>query len=83
MVVRAPEHATADPRTIVVGVDGSRRSEPAVAHAFDEAARRGATIVAVRVRQPASGLVTSLAMPEEIEEGRIRPAETLAGWTEK
>ncbi|MFF7250208.1 universal stress protein [Embleya sp. NPDC008237] len=83
VVVREPEHATADPRTIVVGVDGSRRSEPAVAYAFDEAARRGAGVVAVQVRQPASGLVASLAMPEEIKEGRIRLAETLAGWTEK
>jgi nucleotide-binding universal stress UspA family protein len=82
-VVVVREHATADPRTVVVGVDGSRRSEPAVAYAFDEAVRRDATVVAVQVRQPGSGLMASLSMPEEIKEGRIRPAETLAGWTEK
>ncbi|MFF7250147.1 universal stress protein [Embleya sp. NPDC008237] len=83
VIVREPEHATPDPRTVVVGVDGSPRSASAVAYAFDEAARRDATLVAVQVRQPASGLMMSLAMPEEIAEGRIRLAETLAGWSEK
>ncbi|WP_020556852.1 universal stress protein [Embleya scabrispora] len=83
VVVREPEHTSADPRTIVVGVDGSRRSEPAVAYAFDEASRRGATIVAVHVRQPSTGLMAGLHTGEERREGRIRLAETLAGWSEK
>ncbi|MFF7250181.1 universal stress protein [Embleya sp. NPDC008237] len=83
VVVREPEHTSTDPRTIVVGVDGSRRSEPAVAYAFDEAARRGATIVAVHVRQPSTGLMAGLRTGEEIREGRIRLAEALAGWSEK
>ncbi|MGC0418116.1 universal stress protein [Embleya sp. AB8] len=83
VVVRVPEHTTADPATIVVGVDGSAHSEPAVAYAFDEAARRGATIVAVAVRQPSGGLLAGLQMGEEMQEGRLRLAETLAGWTEK
>ncbi|MFI6986653.1 universal stress protein [Embleya sp. NPDC050154] len=83
VVVREPEHITADPRTIVVGVDGSQRSAPAVAYAFDEAARRGATVVAVHVRQPSTGLMAGLRTGEELREGRIRLAETLAGWSEK
>jgi nucleotide-binding universal stress UspA family protein len=83
VVVREPEHTSADPHTIVVGVDGSRRCEPAVAYAFDEAARRGATVVAVHVRQPSSDPMAGLRMAEEMQEGRIRLAETLAGWAEK
>ncbi|WP_020551703.1 universal stress protein [Embleya scabrispora] len=83
VVVREPEHTGAEPPTIVVAVDGARRSEPAVAYAFDEAARRGATIVAVNVRQLSGGLVAGLRMREEMQEGRLALAETLAGWTEK
>ncbi|MFI6586144.1 universal stress protein [Embleya sp. NPDC050493] len=83
VVVREPEHTGTGPDTIVVGVDGARRSEPAVAYAFDEAARRGATIVAVHVRQLSTGLMAGLRTGEELREGRIRLAETLAGWSEK
>ncbi|WP_439681439.1 universal stress protein [Embleya sp. MST-111070] len=83
VVVREPEHSDADPRTIVVGVDGSRRSAPAVAYAFEEAARRGAAVVAVHVRQLSTGLIVGLHTGEELREGRIRLAETLAGWGEK
>lgn len=83
VVVREPEHTSSEPPTIVVAVDGAQRSEPAVAYAFDEAARRGATLVAVNVRQPPGGLLAGLRMEEEMQEGRLRLAETLAGWTEK
>ncbi|GCD95877.1 universal stress protein [Embleya hyalina] len=83
VVVREPEHTSGEPPTIVVAVDGARHSEPAVAYAFDEAARRGATIVAVNVRQMSGGLLAGLRMREEMQEGRLRLAETLAGWTEK
>ncbi|WP_439681253.1 universal stress protein [Embleya sp. MST-111070] len=82
VIVREPEHATADPLTVVVGVDGSSHSDAAVNYAFDEAAQRGATVVAIHVRQPGSGLMSASAMPEEITEGRIRLAETLAGRAE-
>ncbi|MEU0938544.1 universal stress protein [Embleya sp. NPDC005971] len=83
VVVREPEHTSGEPPTIVVAVDGGRHSEPAVAYAFDEAARRGATIVAINVRQLPGGLLAGLRMREEMQEGRLRLAETLAGWTEK
>ncbi|WP_406289431.1 universal stress protein [Embleya sp. NBC_00896] len=83
VIVREPEHTSSEPPTIVVAVDGARRSEPAVEYAFDEAARRGATIVAVNVRQLSGGLLAGLRMREEMQEGRLRLAETLAGWTEK
>ncbi|MCF2533828.1 universal stress protein [Yinghuangia soli] len=47
-VIRHAEHTLLDPPKIVVGVDGSANSEPALAWAFDEAARRGAAVLAVR-----------------------------------
>ncbi|WP_331767981.1 universal stress protein [Embleya sp. NBC_00896] len=84
VIVREPEHATGDPLTIVVGVDGSRVSERAVAYAFDEASLRGAAVLAVQVRPfSASPVVGAVGNVEELEEGRARLAETLAGWNEK
>jgi len=83
VVVRSPEHVTADPPTIVVGVDGSPVSERAVGFAFEQASRRGATVLAVQARPFASGFVaTAVSRPDEVREGRIRLAETLAGWSE-
>ncbi|MFI6986651.1 universal stress protein [Embleya sp. NPDC050154] len=83
VVVREPEHTSSEPPTVVVAVDGAQRAEAAVAYAFDEAARRGATVVAVHVRRPPVGLLAGLRMEEEIPEGRLRLAEALAGWAEK
>ncbi|MFI6985966.1 universal stress protein [Embleya sp. NPDC050154] len=84
VIVRDPEHVEDDPWTVVVGVDGSRVSERAVAFAFEEASLRGATVLAVQVRPFfASPVVGAVTNAEEVEEGRIRLAETLAGWSEK
>ncbi|MHA6795452.1 universal stress protein [Pseudonocardia bannensis] len=41
-----------EPETIVVGVDGSAESQAALAHAFADAARRGARVRVVSVFQP-------------------------------
>ncbi|MYS86560.1 universal stress protein [Embleya scabrispora] len=84
VVVREPEHTSATPATVVVGVDGSRASVPAVAFAYEEASLRGATLSAVHVRRfdrlPA---VASDVRAQQTKEGRIRLAETLAGWQER
>ncbi|WP_331769069.1 universal stress protein (plasmid) [Embleya sp. NBC_00888] len=83
VVVRASEREAGDARRIVVAVDGSRRSEAAVAYAFEEASVRGLPLLAVHVRQPLAGLMSGISIPDEMQEGRIRLAETLAGWSEK
>ncbi|MFD8786873.1 universal stress protein [Kitasatospora sp. NPDC059599] len=44
VVVRNPEHTTQDPPYVVLGVDGSPSSAPAVDFAFDFAAERGAVL---------------------------------------
>ncbi|WP_331767962.1 universal stress protein [Embleya sp. NBC_00896] len=73
-VVRRPDHEEELTRTVVVGVDGAARSEPAIALAFDEASRRDAVVEAV--------LVTHATRHAD-EQGRVRLAESLAGWKEK
>ncbi|MFE2866006.1 universal stress protein [Embleya sp. NPDC059259] len=80
VIVREPEHGGDHPGTVVVGVDGSR----AVALAFEEASLRGATLVALQVRPfTASPVVGAVTHAEEVAEGRIRLAESLAGWAQK
>lgn len=83
VVVRASEPAGVDTQRIVVAVDGSRRSETAVAYAFEEASVRGLPLLALHVRQPFAGLTSGVSISDEMQEGRIRLAETLAGWHEK
>ena len=73
-------------RTVVVGVDGSPVSERALAFAFDEAALRGAPLVAVHtwldlVADPVVGLLTDWAAVEAEEQ--VVLGERLAGWARK
>ncbi|MYS86001.1 universal stress protein [Embleya scabrispora] len=82
-VVRGPEPATGVPPTVVVGVDGSAGSEPAVGYAFQTASLRGASLRAVQVRPPTPNMVAAFGSESEVEEGLIRLGETLAGWSEK
>ncbi|HEX5594501.1 MAG TPA: universal stress protein, partial [Micromonosporaceae bacterium] len=49
LVVRPPEHPTAAAGPVVVGVDGSAGSAPALAFAADEAAARGYPLLIVHV----------------------------------
>ena len=71
---------------VLLGVDGSRTSEAAVAFAFDEADRRGAALRAVLVWDDVAlrGLagVDSMIKLEDEEEHTLL-AEQLAGWREK
>ena len=74
---------------IVVGVDGSESCKPAVAAAFEEAAMRGATLVAVNVWSDVSVQPSLGATPDDPHWSRIQTgeevvlAERLAGWQER
>ncbi len=63
---------------VMVGVDGSAASAPAVSFAFEEAAAWDADLLAVQVRRPRHG-----DWPEDLEESAIDISEALAGWREK
>ncbi|GLY69934.1 universal stress protein [Amycolatopsis taiwanensis] len=70
------------PGPVVVGVDGSQAGARAIAAAFDEAAWRKATLVAVHAVQDREFLGTS--RPDQAREaGQAVLAESLAGWQEK
>lgn len=74
---------------IVVGVDGSESCKPAVAAAFEEAAMRGATLIAVNVWSDVSVQPSLGATPDDPHWSRIQTgeevvlAERLAGWQER
>ncbi|MFF7408997.1 universal stress protein [Streptomyces lydicus] len=63
---------------VMVGVDGSAASAPAVSCAFEEAAAWDADLLAVQVRRPRHG-----DWPEDLEESALDISEALAGWREK
>lgn len=69
---------------VVVGVDGSRASEKAVAIAFDEASRRDAELVALHAWSDSvhSGIPLS-AWPDFQPEAEETLAERLAGWQDR
>ncbi|MEC3957925.1 universal stress protein [Nocardia sp. CDC153] len=80
--------AVRDSGPVVVGVDGSSISEPAIAAAFAEASERGADLVAVHVWSDWSAGKFAGDHPtpmlddvETVEESVL--AERLAGWQEK
>ncbi|WP_040786488.1 universal stress protein [Nocardia pneumoniae] len=80
------EQRTRSTGPVVVGVDGSRVSEVAVAAAFNEASVRDTTLVAIHAAtdiHPYAG-VTSLLPARELETAAQQLlAEQLAGWQEK
>jgi nucleotide-binding universal stress UspA family protein len=81
VVVRWPEHGAHEPPHLVVGVDGSALSAPAVQFAFEEAAFHNARLITVSAWQPSAA-----AKGREIEteeEWRRLLAEATAGWQEK
>jgi len=83
------DHATADTRPIVVGVDGSKLSELAVAHAFEFAAFLGAPLVAVHTWNEHASLGGYSEARRFVDWGPYEQhehallSECLAGWTEK
>lgn len=74
---------------VVVGVDGSAVSEPAIAYAFDAAADRGTALTAVHAwyditRTGAGKMMPLTYEPDEVvAEERLALAESMAGWQEK
>ncbi|WP_305091454.1 universal stress protein [Prescottella sp. R16] len=73
---------------IVVGVDGTDNSRPALAAAFDEATRRGRTLTAVHTWSPFSmstAFDDQLDLPwDEVEVAEQAVlAESLAGWADR
>ncbi|MER6096478.1 universal stress protein [Streptomyces sp. NPDC001728] len=81
VVVRAPEHTTVPPPTVVVGVDGSEASRDAVAFAVEEASLREARLRALWV-WPRSVLAHDDG-EEGLDERRRLLAESVAGWAER
>lgn len=69
---------------VLVGTDGSRASEPAIAIAFDEASRRGVDLVALHVWSDAD-MSTVIGMgPSVVQSAADKTlAESLAGWQER
>ncbi|MBV7705568.1 universal stress protein [Nocardia nova] len=71
-------------KPVVVGVDGTANSVPAVELAFAEASRRGAGLVAVHAWSDRSGYDLPVVGWEAIRETeRVVLAERLAGWAER
>ncbi len=86
VVVRGTVPATAAPAPVVVGIDGSPASEAALEFAYDEAATRGAPLVAVHAwfDMVADPVLAPLLDWDAIEDDeRVVLAERLAGWAEK
>ena len=76
----APQHVR-DQAPVLVGIDGSPASEPAIALAFDEASRRGVPLVALHAWSDV-GVFPILGMDyrKYRDEGAELLAERLAGW---
>ncbi|WP_238010544.1 universal stress protein [Dactylosporangium sp. AC04546] len=66
---------------VVVGVDGSPSTGAALALAFEQAASRGAELVAVRAYSPPPPSVLPLRMVEASEREALQ--QSLTGWAEK
>ncbi|QJY48981.1 universal stress protein [Pseudonocardia broussonetiae] len=86
VVARGAEKELPASAPVVVGIDGSPVSERALAFAYDEAALRGAPLVAVHtwldlVADPAVGLLMDWDAIEAEEQAVL--GERLAGWARK
>ncbi|CAN5594580.1 universal stress protein TB31.7 [soil metagenome] len=70
--------------SVIVGVDGSPASESATAIAFDEASRRGVSLVALHACSDWGGADhPDIDWPAVEQSGREVLAERLAGWQER
>jgi nucleotide-binding universal stress UspA family protein len=89
IAVPAPGDEPRERRGVVVGVDGSSRSEAAIAFAFQEADELGEGLTALHAWYDITRTGTGTMMPlgydprEVEEEERLALAESMAGWQEK
>ncbi len=87
IVARTPEDGReAGEGKVVVGVDGSRISEEAVRFAFEEAAYRRTSVIAVLAWEPETHPlwpVLSDAADSLREDAEVTLAESVAGWRER
>ncbi|NUU26284.1 MAG: universal stress protein, partial [Streptomycetaceae bacterium] len=81
VVVRYPEYDAGLTAKVVVGVDGSEHAERALAWAFDEAARRGATLLVVRACPVPLAPAAAAVAEEMVADARATMRDTLARWT--
>lgn len=68
---------------VVVGVDASPASEPAVGLAFDEASRRGTGLVAVHTWMNSADFYLDVAVADLAAQADEELAQRLAGWGER
>jgi nucleotide-binding universal stress UspA family protein len=86
-VVKADDHSAAE-LPVVVGLDGTEHSEPALSHALTEASIRGVELVAVHALidfdpgHSASGGLGEPNIPSGADDDVVL-AENLAGWQEQ
>jgi nucleotide-binding universal stress UspA family protein len=78
LVLRASPTAPAEPKTVLVGVDGSAASDEAVNEAADVAASFGADLVAVHVNQVIAAEGVAIVEPEEEARAILRRAVATA-----
>ncbi len=85
VVVRGPAGAPEEGARVVVGVDLSAMSEPALRHAFDHASRYGVPLQAILCWNPGPRLAhrQDRHADDFRTRGLIMLAEALAGWQEK
>ncbi len=89
VAVPAPDEVASLHRGVVVGVDGSPVSEPAIEYAFQAAADIDEPLTAVHSWYDVTRTGTGRMMPlgydpsEVYEEERLALAESMAGWQEK
>ena len=79
LVLRAGSTASAEPRTVVVGVDGSAASDEAVTEAGDVAAAFGAAVVVVHVNHVVTAEGVAIVEPEEDARAILRSAVAALG----
>lgn len=89
IAVPAPDEVPLARHGVVVGVDGTAVSEPAIGYAFEAAADRREPLLAVHswydVTRTGTGHMMPLGyVPSEVrEQERLALAESMAGWQEK
>jgi nucleotide-binding universal stress UspA family protein len=76
----AVHHATAP---VVVGIDGSRASEPATEIAFDEASRRGVELLAIHTWMNSADFSIEVARDDLTNKADEELAQRLSGWSER